>query len=81
MSMITVDLNEDIFSFGQAYTAISRACKLEDVHIASLDWSAFRADPAAIKEYERLQAIAVAFPELNTRRPFKRRLICTIDNY
>ena len=66
MSMITVDLNEDIFSFGQAYTAISRGCKLEGVHIASLVWSAFRANPAAIKEYERLRAIAAAFLEINS---------------
>ena len=55
MSSITVNLDEDVFSNGQAYTAISRARSLEDVHIASLDWTAFRVDAAAIKEYERLR--------------------------
>jgi len=65
MSSITLNLDEDIFSDGQAYTAISRARSLEDVHIASLDWSAFRVDAAAVKEYERLREIAAAFPELN----------------
>jgi ATP-dependent DNA helicase PIF1 len=37
MSMITVSLNASIFSDRQAYTAISQARTLKDVHIASLD--------------------------------------------
>jgi ATP-dependent DNA helicase PIF1 len=67
MSSITLNLDEDIFSNGQAYTAISRARRLEDVHIASLDWSAFRVDTAAVKEYERLRQVAATLPEFNAQ--------------
>ena len=66
MSMITVSLDNDIFSNGQAYTAISQAGKLEDVHIASLDWSAFGADPEAIQEYRRLEQLSVELPGLGS---------------
>lgn len=66
MSMITVSLDSDIFSHGQAYTAISQARKLENVHIASLDWSAFKADPEAIQEYKRLERLSLEFPELGS---------------
>ena len=65
MSSITLNLDEDIFSNGQAYTAISRARRLEDVNIASLDWAAFRVDTAAVKEYERLRQVASTLPEFN----------------
>ena len=34
----------NIFSEGQAYTAISRAGRLEGVCIAALNWSAFKVD-------------------------------------
>jgi ATP-dependent DNA helicase PIF1 len=44
MSMITVSLDANIFSEGQAYTAISRGRQLKDVCIAGLDWSAFKVD-------------------------------------
>jgi ATP-dependent exoDNAse (exonuclease V) alpha subunit len=60
--MITISLDSDIFSYGQAYTAISRARSLESVHIASLNWSAFRADLEAIQEYERLEKLALKMP-------------------
>jgi hypothetical protein len=57
--MVSLSLNQNIFSAGQAYTAISRAHRLEDVNIASLDWSAFQVDQEAVQEYERLRAIPV----------------------
>jgi len=44
LSMITVSLDANIFSDGQAYTAISWETRLENVCIAGLDWSAFKVD-------------------------------------
>jgi len=64
MSMITVSLDANIFSNGQAYTAISRARRLEDVYIAALDWSAFKVDQEAVREYQRLEDISRSLPEL-----------------
>src|SRR5271168_3438009 len=58
MSMITVSLDANIFSEGQAYTAISRAGRLEGVCIAALDWSAFKVDQAAVREYQRLEEVS-----------------------
>ena len=44
MSMITISLDANIFSDGQAYTTISCARLLEDVYIANLEWLAFKVD-------------------------------------
>lgn len=57
--MVSLFLNHYILSAGRAYTAISRAHRLEDVNIANLDWSAFQVDQEAVQEYERLRAIPV----------------------
>jgi hypothetical protein len=64
MSMITVSPDANIFSEGQAYTAISRAGRLEDVCIAGLDWSAFKVDQPAVREYQRLEEVSKSLPEL-----------------
>lgn len=40
---------------GQAYTAISRARRWEDLLIAALSWSAIKVNEEAAKEYERLE--------------------------
>ena len=66
LSMITVSLDANIFSDGQAYTAISRGTRLENVCIAGLDWSAFKVDQAAVnlKEYQRLEEVSKSLPEL-----------------
>ena len=64
LSKITVSLDANIFSEGQAYTAISRARRLEDIYIAGLDWSAFKVDQAAIREYKRLEEVSRSLPEL-----------------
>jgi len=64
MSMITISLDANIFSDGQAYTAISRAGQLKDVCIANLDWSAFKVDQEAVREYQRLEDISRSLPEL-----------------
>ena len=34
------------------------------LHIAGLNWSAFKVDQAAIKEYQRLEEISRSLPEL-----------------
>jgi ATP-dependent exoDNAse (exonuclease V) alpha subunit len=60
---ITVSLDANIFSEGQAYTALSRARRLVDVHIAALDWSAFKVDQEAVREYQRLEEVSKSLPE------------------
>ena len=64
LSMITVSLDANIFSDGQAYNAISRARQLEDVCIAGLDCSAFQIDQVAVSDCQRLEEISKSLPEL-----------------
>jgi hypothetical protein len=45
--------------FGKAYVALSRARRLGDVWITSLDITAFKTDPEAIAEYTRLREVAI----------------------
>jgi ATP-dependent exoDNAse (exonuclease V) alpha subunit len=63
MSMITVSLDANIFSEGQAYTALSRGKRLENVWIAALDWAAFKVDQEAVREYQRLEEVSKSLPE------------------
>ena len=62
--MITVSLDANIFSDGQAYTAISQGTRLENICIAGLDWSAFKVDQATVNKYQRLEEISKSLPEL-----------------
>ncbi len=62
--MIYISIDRDIFSVSQAYTALSRAKRLEDVSIDELDWLAFKVDHKAIKEYEWLETKALLIPEI-----------------
>ena len=55
---VTLALNSNIFSDGQAYVGLSRATALERLSLSALDFDAIKADPEAIKEYERLEAKA-----------------------
>lgn len=55
---VTVALNSNIFSDGQAYVALSRAKDLEQVYLTHCDLEAIKADSEAIAEYERLEAKA-----------------------
>ncbi len=57
---ISVSLDDQMFSPGQAYTALSRCPNWNNVQIAALDRSAFKTDPGMIKEYERLELIAAS---------------------
>ena len=52
---VTMALNRNIFSYGQAYVGLSRCCKLEQLFLSSLDFDAIKADPEAIAEYDRLR--------------------------
>jgi ATP-dependent exoDNAse (exonuclease V) alpha subunit len=54
MPLITICLNNDVFIVSQAYIALSRARKLEDVWLIYLDLKAFKTDPSIITEYTRL---------------------------
>ncbi|KID83911.1 DNA helicase PIF1, ATP-dependent [Metarhizium guizhouense ARSEF 977] len=55
---VTVALNSNVFSDGQAYVALSRGKDLEQVYLTHCDLEAIKADPEAIAEYERLEAKA-----------------------
>ena len=57
MDAISICLDRSIFSTGQAYTALSRARRMEDISISHLDRAAFIVDQGAVKECERLEAI------------------------
>jgi hypothetical protein len=52
---VSLSLDNQIFSAGQAYVALSRCPNWSNVHIASLNPSAFITDQSMIKEYERLE--------------------------
>ncbi|EFY93982.1 hypothetical protein MAA_10556 [Metarhizium robertsii ARSEF 23] len=55
---VTVVLNSNIFSDGQAYVVLNRRKDLEQVYLTHCDFEAIKADPEAIAEYERLEAKA-----------------------
>ncbi|PKY52436.1 hypothetical protein RhiirA4_286760, partial [Rhizophagus irregularis] len=54
---VSLDLAE-LFTSGQAYTAISRCPKWDQIQIMNLNRDAFKVDPNVIKEYSRLEQIA-----------------------
>ena len=51
-------LDDQIFLAGQFYVALSKCPNWSNVHISSLNSSAFIVDQSIIKEYERLEQIA-----------------------
>src|SRR6266480_4994661 len=57
LSNVAISFDAGMFAYGHAYTALSRARRWEDVDIIDLCTEAFRADPDAIEEYRRLQAL------------------------
>ena len=54
---VSLSLDSQIFTSGQAYVSLSRCSKWEDVKINSLSRDAFKVDPSMINEYERLEEI------------------------
>jgi len=61
MPLITVYLNDNVFVVGQAYIALSRARKLEDVWLIYLDLKAFKTNPFIIAKYIRLREVSASF--------------------
>jgi len=61
---VTLALDGNIFSTGQAYVALSRPPKWSCVDISHLDRSAFMTDPDVILEYQRLETISRTNPHL-----------------
>ena len=57
---ISASLDDQMFSAGQAYTALSRCPSWDNVQIAALDRAAFKTDPDVIKEYEHLELVAAS---------------------
>lgn len=55
---VSLSLDNQMFSAGQAYVALSRCSDWSKVHIASLHPSAFIVDKSMLEEYERLEQIA-----------------------
>lgn len=52
---VSLSLDNQIFSAGQAYVALSRCSDWSKVHIASLHPSAFITDKSMVEEYARLE--------------------------
>jgi len=55
---VTLTLDNNIFSAGQAYAAISRCSTWESLNIISLHKDAFITDERIVEEYQRLQLLA-----------------------
>lgn len=55
---VTLSLDNQMFSAGQAYVALSRCSNWSKVHIASLHPDAFIVDKSMLEEYKRLEQIA-----------------------
>lgn len=60
---------------GQAYTALSRVRRLEQIHLWSLDPSAFRANPTLAMEYERLRQRPLTQAVIDAAPPVSRAAI------
>lgn len=58
LPQLSIALDSQIFTHGQAYVALSRATNLNNISITALDKSAFMIDSAVVKEYERLYSKA-----------------------
>jgi ATP-dependent exoDNAse (exonuclease V) alpha subunit len=56
---VTLALNKNFFSEGQAYEGLSRAMASERLFLTQLDFDAIKADPEAIAEYDRLRTVAL----------------------
>ena len=54
----SLSLDQSIFSPGQAYVALSRCSRWENIELSSLDLSAFITNPDVTLEYQRLENIS-----------------------
>src|SRR5688572_19836334 len=60
LNQTTITLDNQMFSTGQAYVALSRCSSWDNIQIATLDKTAFKTDPEMIEEYNRLERIATS---------------------
>ncbi len=60
LNNISVSLDNQIFSTGQAYTALSRCPSWDHVQIMALNRDAFMVDQEMISEYNRLEILATS---------------------
>ena len=58
LNNVSVSLDDQIFSNGQAYTALSRYPKWENIQIMALNKNAFMVDQNVISKYNRLETLA-----------------------
>ncbi|RHZ68383.1 hypothetical protein Glove_295g45 [Diversispora epigaea] len=54
---VSLNLDAQMFEKGQAYTALSRCYKWDNIKIRSLNREAFAVDESMIKEYKRLETV------------------------
>ncbi len=54
LSKVVISFDIGIFTYGHAYTALSRARQWEDINIIDICLEVFKVDPEAIAEYNRL---------------------------
>jgi hypothetical protein len=72
---ISVSLDQQIFSVGQAYVALSCCSNWSNVYIATFYPSAFITDKSMIKEYERLeQKASTPLPLLSINSECKKNI-------
>lgn len=56
MDAIQIDIGKKIFTYGQAYTAISRAKDLKSVEILDISKSSFKINPTVLEFYKSIQS-------------------------
>jgi ATP-dependent exoDNAse (exonuclease V) alpha subunit len=59
---VSLALDGNIFSPGQAYVALSRCTTWDNVKISHLDPSAFMVDQDMVSEYQRLNDVSMTNP-------------------
>jgi ATP-dependent exoDNAse (exonuclease V) alpha subunit len=64
LPIVCLALDQNIFSPGQAYVALSRCTTWDNIHISHLDTSAFMTDHDVVLEYQRLTNISTSNPHL-----------------
>ena len=67
LSRISIILDHNIFSPGQAYTTLSRCSTWENVDISHLDRFAFMIDQNMVQEYQRLHDVSQSNPHFPRR--------------
>jgi len=61
LDAIVIAFDNTMFCKGQAYTALSRARRFDNIEISTLCWNAFTIDDEAVEEYNRLENISKCY--------------------